>query len=296
MRPFVESNDIRDDSAELRRRAASDGYLFFREFADAESILQTRRDITAILEGVGWLDKGTDPFEALTTQRARLNGTEEFDPVYDLMQRLESFHTLGHDGAITDLLERLFGQQPMLQPSCNIRVIFPSRLEYTTPPHQDFIHIQGSPDVWTAWLPLGDCPQDLGGLGVLTGSHKLGLLPVHKALGGGGLGVSTDKIAGEWVSSPFNTGDVLFFHSHTVHEGLPNLSGNRIRLSVDYRYQKGTDPIKETLIEPHQGRLSWEQVYEGWVSDKYQYYWKKFPLKLVPGDRTIVCYEESEKM
>ena len=62
------------------------------------------------------------------------------------------------------------------------------------PPHQDFIHIQGSPNVWTAWLPLGDCAHDLGGLSLLVGSHKLG---------------------------------VLFFHSHTVHQRLPNLSGDR---------------------------------------------------------------------
>ncbi len=36
------------------------------------------------------------------------------------------------------------------------------------------------------------------------------------------------------------------------------------------------------LLTPHQGRLSWEQVYEGWKSNRYQYRWEKYSLKLVP--------------
>ena len=46
-----------------------------------------------------------------------------------------------------------------------------------------------------------------------------------------------EALGGDWFSSPFDLGDALFFHSKTVHQGVPNLSGNRVRLSVDYRYQ-----------------------------------------------------------
>ena len=62
------------------------------------------------------------------------------------------------------------------------------------PPHQDFIHIQGSPNVWTAWLPLGDCAHDLGGLSLLVGSHKVGVLAVSRALGAGGLRTDTESV------------------------------------------------------------------------------------------------------
>ena len=288
MTPFIESNDVRDDSDELRHRAARDGYLFLRNFVDKESILETRRDITAILKEVGWIDDGADPIEAITTHPGLLSGTPEFIPVYDAILKLESFNTLAHDAAIFELLERILGPDVLLQPSNIARVIFPNMLEHTTPAHQDFVHIQGTPDVWTAWLPLGDCLHEQGGLSVLTGSHKAGVLPVSRSLGAGGLRTHFEAIDGEWVSSPFNLGDVLFFHSQTVHKGLPNRSGNRIRLSVDYRYQRASDPVMEKVLTPHQNRLSWAEVYAGWKSDRYQYHWAKFTLKPVPKEAVQV--------
>ena len=282
MRPFTESNDILGDSAALRRRADRDGYLFLRDLVDKEAILATRRAIPGLLKAVGWIDDGADPVEAITTHPALIAGTPEFIPIYDTIQRLESFHTLAHDPAIFALLEDLLGPAVLLQPSNIARVIFPTGLEHTTPAHQDFVHIQGTPDVWTAWLPLGDCPHELGGLSVLSGSHRFGVLPVSRSLGAGGLRTHYEEIGGEWVSSPFQLGDVLFFHSHTVHQGLPNRSGNRLRLSADYRYQRAADPVMEKVLTPHQGRLSWEEVYKGWKSDQYQYHWQKFDLTPVP--------------
>ncbi|MDE0310970.1 MAG: phytanoyl-CoA dioxygenase family protein, partial [Caldilineaceae bacterium] len=106
-----------------------------------------------------------------------------------------------------------------------------------------------------------------------------------RSLGAGGLRAHFEKIGGEWVSSPFENGDVLFFHSHTVHKGLPNLSGNRIRLSVDYRYQRASDPVMDLVLTPHQGRLSWEEIYKGWKSTEFQYHWEKYeltPVEKVP--------------
>ena len=60
------------------------------------------------------------------------------------------------------------------------------------------------------------------------------------------------------------------------------MSGDRVRLSVDYRYQKKTDLIMEKTLGVHGGRLTWEQVYEKWESDELQYYWKKNERETVP--------------
>ncbi len=291
MNPFVVSNDIQDDSDALRRRADRDGYLFLQDCADKEAILAARRDMAAILQHAGWIDTGTDPLAGITSHPALIAGSPEFTPIYDAIQCLESFHTLAHDKAIWAVVEGLLGPDVMLQPSNIARVIFPSGLEHTTPAHQDFVHIQGTPDVWTAWLPLGDCPHTMGGLQVLTGSHKLGILPVSRSLGAGGLRSHVDAMEGEWVTSPFNSGDVLFFHSHTVHQGLPNRSGNLLRLSVDYRYQRASDPVMEKVLTPHQGRLSWEEVYRGWKSDRYQYHWQRFALTPVAKEAVPVVGE-----
>ena len=295
MNPFVESNDIRHDADALRARADRDGYLFFRAFVAAEPILEARREIAATLQQAGWIDADTDPFEAITSHPALISGMEEHRPVYDSVQRLESFHALGHDTNLFAVISALLGPEVLLQPGNIARFIFPSKLEYTTPAHQDYVHIQGTPDVWTAWLPLGDCPRELGGLSLLPGSHKIGVLPVAKARGAGGLRSDTATIDTEWISSPFELGDVLFFHSHTVHQGLPNLSGNRLRLSVDYRYQKAYDPVMDRVLEPHQGRLSWEEVYRDWRSDTYQYYWKKTSLNPVAKQPWPVVKPMEEK-
>ncbi len=300
MNSFEISNDILNDIEALQQRADRDGYLYVQDFVDKEAILETRCDITSILHEVGWLDNGTEPMEAISTQPARIHGTPEFRPIYDEIQKLESFHTLAHNEAILGLMNSLLGPDTMLLPLTIARVIFPTALEHTTPAHQDFIHIQGAPDVWTAWFPLGQCPQEMGGLGVLAGSHKHGVLPVSRSLGAGGLRTHVDELEDKWVSSPFNLGDVLFFHSHTVHQGLPNRSGNRLRLSVDYRYQRASDPITELVMNPHGadpdgGRLSWSEVYEGWKSDQYQYYWKGFTLNTVPREEVPVVGETEQE-
>ena len=278
MIPFADSSEIRGDGEAIRRRAERDGYLYMRDIVDKEAVLRARGDIAAVLQEVGWIDAGTDPDEAITSHAPHVSGEPEFSPVYDKVQMLESFHTLAHDVAILNVIGHLLGDDVLLQPSNIARFIFPTNLEYTTPAHQDFVHIQGTPDVWTAWLPLGDCPHYMGGLSVLTGSHKGGILPVSRALGAGGLRAHFEKIGGQWVSSPFEPGDVIFFHSHAVHKGLPNLSGNRLRLSADFRYQRASDPVMDKVLTPHQGRLSWEEVYKGWKSERYQYHWKRFSL------------------
>jgi hypothetical protein len=37
---------------------------------------------------------------------------------------------------------------------------------------------------------------------------------------------------------------------------------------------------------PHFNRLTWEQIYAGWRSPRYQYYWRDLPLRTVSFDRS----------
>lgn len=295
MEPFIVSNDLLDDPSALRARANRDGYLFLKDFVDQAAILETRADIAQILLEFGWIDEGTDILEAFTSRPAAVHGEAEHQPIYDRVQLLESFHSLAHDGAVLKLMTALLGEDAMLLPLNIARIIFPSRTEHTTPAHQDYVHIQGSRDVWTAWVPLGACPEDQGGLSVLTGSHKVGILPLSPALGAGGVKSLTQDVEGEWVSSPFDLGDALFFHSHTVHRGIPNRSGNRLRLSADYRYQRASDPVVDFALLPHSTVHTWEEIYRGWKSDRYQYYWRKFDLTTVPREPLPVVDEETRQ-
>ena len=74
------------------------------------------------------------------------------------------------------------------QPLSISRIMVPGTNFIPTPAHQDFIHIQGTKNVWTAWFPLGDCPRELGGLTVLVGSQADGLLTYHASTGRGRAG------------------------------------------------------------------------------------------------------------
>jgi hypothetical protein len=124
----------------------------------------------------------------------------------------------------------------------------------------------------------------LGGLSILSGSNRQGIYPVQPAFGAGGLGIDTEPLEADglyWVASDYEIGDALFFHSHAVHKGLPNQTPDRIRLSVDYRYQGSSQPVTEGSLLPHFNRMGWDEIYTGWKSTQYQYYWSAFDLNRV---------------
>ena len=126
--PFTVSDDLVERPSELRARAREDGYVFIRGLVPEDAIGRLRGDITAILDEVGWLDAGTDPLDAVSTQEARIIGTPEFNPIYDAIQKLESFHTMAHDPALLRVAEALLGARGMPQPSTIARVLFPNKL------------------------------------------------------------------------------------------------------------------------------------------------------------------------
>ena len=86
-----------------------------------------------------------------------------------------------------------------------------------------------------------------------------------------------------WVQDDYGCGDIIVFPSHTVHKGLPNQLGDRIRTSCDIRYQPAEDEIDEQSLKPHMDLATWEELYKGWENDALKYYWKKTELRLSPS-------------
>jgi ectoine hydroxylase-related dioxygenase (phytanoyl-CoA dioxygenase family) len=70
-------------------------------------------------------------------------------------------------------------------------------------------------------------------------------------------------------------GDVLTFHSHTVHRALPNRTADRMRLSADFRYQPASHPVAPDSLLPHFARLTWEEIYAGWRDPSGRYHWRE---------------------
>ncbi len=233
-----------------------------------------------------WLRAGAPLADGIAElSRICVSPEPQFFAVYNNVLKLESFNRLAHAPAILDVMTMLIGEPALPHPTKIGRIIFPQNTAESIPPHQDYVHIQGTTETYTCWLPLGDCPYELGGLTVLVGSHKSGLGEYHFARGAGGIGIDINKLSGDGVTSDYQTGDALVFHSMTVHRALPNVTPDLLRLSADYRYQAASQPIAENFLLPSGGKIAWEEVYAGWQSKDLQYYWKNVELRSVPLDR-----------
>ena len=284
------SNDAQDNVEELRRRLADDGYLFFRRLLDPQRLLNLRREMLMVMQVGGWLVEGTDPVDGIANPAARsTEGDPEYTDVYHQVYRLQAFHEIAHCREVLDLLERIRGVQMIPQPQKIARLWFPKFTEHTTPIHQDFVHFQGTWDNLTCWSPIGDCPRELGGLAVLRGSHRVNrVLDHHFSLGAGSLHVDPaahGELADEWQTTDYEVGDTLIFSALTIHKALPNVTEDRLRISLDNRYQRVGDPIAEHMLNPHlssMSKLSWADVYADWSSDEFQYYWKPHNIPVLP--------------
>ena len=282
--PFADCTALLGDRERLQAAARERGYLFFRGLLPVAEVLAVRRAVLGVTAAHGALADGTGgaaPDAGVARQGVHLteyDRTPEFKAYYADLQRLRAFHALPHHPQLMTALEALLGAAVWVHPRHIVHAIFPEDLDYTTPPHQDFQPVRGAPDTWTAWVPFGDCEAPLGGLAVAEGSLARGWLSVgadHETV--------TVGAAERWVWSPMAAGDMLLFHSLTIHQGVDNSSGDRIRLAGSLRYQRVSDPVDATALTVHLGVLTWEQVYADWPQhDPVRYYWQPLPLQVQP--------------
>ena len=141
----------------------------------------------------------------------------------------------------------------------------------------------GDPECFTAWIPFHDCPVEVGPLQVLEGSHRFGFQQ-HEDEDLHVPEIREDKAAGgEWVGGQINAGDVLIFHSLTVHAASKNRS-KQLRISLDCRFQDYSREINPAnLAFAGESGKSWEKTYASWQSNELKFYWKNLPLHLKPS-------------
>ena len=291
-RPLLESNDALGDASELKRRMDADGYVFLRRLQDRDALTELRRDMLGAIGRGGWLRAGTDPIDGIAEVDARCTeGDLRYTDVYHQVYRLESFHRAGHWPEVLEVMQVFTGAPVFPHPHKIARLWFPQYTDHTTPVHQDFVHFQSSFDVYTCWTPVGDCPIELGPLAVLPGSHRRGrVLDHHFSLGAGSLTVDEDAAAGAWRCSDFEAGDTLMFHCLTLHKALPNLTKDRLRISLDNRYHRQGSTISHHMLEPHLANhspLEWDEVYGSWQTDDLKYYWRRLEMEVVPKDESF---------
>lgn len=285
MHPLEDSSALVPDGPALATRMARDGYLYLPRLLPAEAIATVQREVAAVARDAGWLRADAPLQEAMAADGGFCVDPEpRYLEVLRRINGLESYHALKHRPEIVELFERMLGAPVFPHPRALMRSIFPGRPEYTTKAHQDYPNVQGTTEVYTAWIPLTDCPLEVGGLQVARGSHTRGVLEFGIGNGAGGIEI-TDTLDGRWTGGAMRAGDVLVFHSLTVHKGIENRS-HRLRMSIDCRYQRVGDPFNPDNAHPDGQPLGWEEVYAGWRSDRLKYYWTRLPLVEAPFDRT----------
>lgn len=295
LRAFEDSTGLLDAPEALRECFDRDGYVLLRGAVDRELLLDVRRAITNVCRSHGWLDPAHDPMAAIPQTGPFVEGEPQYLEVYDDIQRLEQFHSVPHHPSVQRCMTALLGDTAFPHPLGIARLMFPDNEEWTTPPHQDYPNNQGTFDLYTCWIPLADCSVEEGNLSILAGSHRFGIAPLRASLGAGTRRVELDERFDElrWVGGDLRLGDALIFHSLTVHRALPNRS-DALRLSVDYRFQREGDALTEGCLQPHFGRLSWDEIYAGWERDDLQYYWRTKRYTVVPWDATLHEIDEDD--
>jgi hypothetical protein len=221
------------DAASRRAAAMRDGYLYVPGLVPADALDALRSVVDDALARRGWLrDGASDP-------ALRLGRWDDPRWLAFLTEILPSaaYRALGAAPEIVGVVRDIFDAEPELHVGDVCRLVSPADPALTTPPHQDAAYLEHASRVWTAWLALGPCPLALGPLAIWPGSHRGGLR-VHAPVvhGGGVVGTDVpDDVA--WAASDLAAGDVVLFSALTVHRALDNITADRLRVSVDFRYR-----------------------------------------------------------
>jgi ectoine hydroxylase-related dioxygenase (phytanoyl-CoA dioxygenase family) len=235
--PFEDSSPLIECPEQLRERAAHDGFLFFLGLVPSELVLALRRVVLDYASLAGWLDTDAAVNEAQAAAGKRVGYYQDPEWV-DLQVHVQNgpeMWDLGEALAIHRVLNTVENRSSYLCLSAaNTCRVYSPHPDMATQPHQDAYYVRTIGDFWTAWIPLGDCPLELGPLALLAGSHHGGLRE-HSGQGivDGGVTVPDDAV---WSTTNFQCGDVVLFKPFALHRSLPNRSGNRLRLSADFRY------------------------------------------------------------
>jgi ectoine hydroxylase-related dioxygenase (phytanoyl-CoA dioxygenase family) len=282
-KPFREIHPGDLDSSSVRNEMDSQGYCLLRGLLPSADVHRLLAEITQIVNAAGWLLPAHPPLERLADTNAACGEPDpSFKLVYDQVFNLEAFHAFAHHPALRQVMTMLVGPQLLIHPKPIARLMFPNCERFVVHAHQDHTAIGGDPESFTAWMPLHDCPLELGSLQILEASHRYGLQSADP-----GTGIISKETArgGKWLGGRINAGDVLIFHSLTVHAACPNTS-NRLRISMDCRFQDYGRPLNPaTLVFPgaSNGEKSWETTYANWRSGDLKYYWKRLPLRFKPS-------------
>ena len=277
MRPYDDCSFYSDE--ELKIHARENGYIYMKNFLDAESNLKMKKNILKYCEDYGCVEPDTEKYKK-GTQVDTVKGGVGPEEYFKKILIDEDFYFYCKNKKIKNLIEIIEDEEMFLLPNHIVRTIPP--ISYlTTQPHQDYWYWGSTKRGWTFWIPLGDIPMEKGVLVVSPGSHLKG--PVPESLRkydteAGMLGFIPDDDV-EFIGNDLNSGDLIAFQCQTIHKVTENTTDD-IRLSIDIRFQPSSDPVNKYTLYPHTRILEWEDIYKNFKNYDEKYYWQDMNLQI----------------
>lgn len=263
-----DSSVLAAEPAALRARMGEDGYLYLPGYLDRDVVMAARAEIFGKWARLGALDPDRPLLEGIAAPRSERRdfpeaGWPDQAAFAKDLRTGAAIRELCHHGRIIRFFEGFLGGEARPLDYIWVRTV---RVGGSTGCHYDRVYMgRGTPNLFTAWIPIGDVPLTDGALLILENSHRLeelkqtyGAIDVDRdrennPYGGGWLSSNPVEVqqryGGRWLTTDFKAGDLLIFTMVTLHCSLDNQSPvNRIRLSSDSRYQLASEPVDERWI------------------------------------------------
>lgn len=270
----------------LRNLIRDEGFLMMRGLLPPATIHDVGQKCLAVIRSAGLpVGSADDPYR-FDWDRMPDDYHDRVGEVFTELYGLEAVHLLYHSEPLLSVGQILTNEEDTI-PHPHKRVRFQPPGRAGAPPqktgaHQDHMYNQASTEMYTVWVPLGDVEADMGGLEVLPRSHLNGLKEVDEETEAGSITYQVKERwpDRDWFRPAYNAGDCIIFHSLTLHRASPNMS-ERVRLSVDCRYQGASQPFARELLQPLPGVI---ESYPNWRHKELQYYWERINLITVPWE------------
>jgi len=250
----------------LRERMERDGYLYLANLLDPADVMSAREQLLTKLWEQGFVDPRYPLLDAISFGKKRLPLNEKSEAA-GALRTLSELEALSHHPKLMAFFEMFLGGEVL---SYNYTWIRAARIGEATGCHYDHVYMgRGTDRLYTSWIPLGDVPRMEGPLAILAGSnHFESLIQTYGQIDVDRDGDRIDPVlqgwltlnpneplaqyGGRWLTTDFHAGDVLIFTPYTLHCALDNRSTeNRIRLSIDIRKQRASEPADPRWVGPN---------------------------------------------
>ena len=257
---FEDHSTLLGDADALQAELAGRGYLYMREFIPRDDVMAARTDIFGRLAEVGEIvPPVVDGIYSGSSRRKEQ--LDDLGAFWKSVCETWSLRRITHGPRLYGLMSAVFGEPARAQDYLFLR---PANRGKFTNLHCDYgFFTRTTETVLTAWIALGDVPISDGPLFVVEGSHRFEDIVASQK--GFDVARDTHRTAAfdmtplqlaeardtRLLTRDFAAGDMVIFPMFTLHGSLQNVSEhNRVRLSVDVRYQRLSDAVDERYFGP----------------------------------------------